>query len=237
MENEDAVNKRIGKNIATFRKGANLTQAELAQKINYSDKSVSKWESGNGAPDVYVLMSLAELFGVTVNDLVGESAKTRSSATATRVIVMLLSSALIWLIATAAFVAFQIFASSGAWWIAFVYAVPANAILIIVLSAAFKQRTVNFIAVTVLIWGVLAGVFLTGFIIFRSHGTGGGELWPCFLLGIPLQAANTLWYCLRRVRSKQQKPKKKKSAEEGEESAKAQAAASGAKEKENSIGE
>ena len=74
MENEDAVNKRIGKNIAAFRKGANLTQAELAQKINYSDKSVSKWESGNGAPDVYVLMSLAELFGVTVNDLVGESA-------------------------------------------------------------------------------------------------------------------------------------------------------------------
>ena len=69
MENEEIVNKQIGKNIATFRKGANLTQAELAQKINYSDKSVSKWESRNGAPDVYVLMSLAELFGVTVNAL------------------------------------------------------------------------------------------------------------------------------------------------------------------------
>lgn len=220
MENEEIVNRQIGKNIATFRKGANLTQAELAQKINYSDKSVSKWESGNGAPDVYVLMSLAGLFGVTLNDLVGESAKARSSATATRVIVMLLSSALIWLIATAAFVAFQIFAGSGSWWISFVYAVPANAILIIVLSAAFKQRTVNFIAITVLIWGVLTGIFLTGFIIFRSHGTSGAELWPCFLLGVPLQVANTLWYCLRKVRSKQQKPKKKKSAEESADGAK-----------------
>ncbi|MGN1052154.1 MAG: helix-turn-helix domain-containing protein [Candidatus Scatosoma sp.] len=209
MENEDAVNKRIGKNIAAFRKGANLTQAELAQKINYSDKSVSKWESGNGAPDVYVLMSLAELFGVTVNDLVGESAVARSSATATRVIVMLLSSALIWLIATVVFVAFQFFASPGAWWISFVYAVPANAVLIIVLSAAFKQRATNFIAVTVLIWGVITSVFLTAFVVSRANGTGGGELWLIFLLGIPLQAANTLWYCLRKVRSKQQKPKKK----------------------------
>ena len=127
MEKEEDVYKRIGKNIAAYRRNAGITQAELARKINYSDKSVSKWESGNGVPDVLVLMRLAELFGVSVNDLVGESPKERASNTFMRVMVLLISSALIWLIATATFVAMKIFASAhGAWWLVFVYAIPAN---------------------------------------------------------------------------------------------------------------
>ena len=67
--------KTIGKFIAVLRKANGLTQAELAEKINYSDKSVSKWESGNGIPDVYTLMQIAELFGVTLNDLVTAEGK------------------------------------------------------------------------------------------------------------------------------------------------------------------
>ena len=70
MENTNEINKKIAKNLSYYRKSANLTQAELAEKINYSDKSVSKWESGNGAPDIYILMQLADLFGVSLNDLV-----------------------------------------------------------------------------------------------------------------------------------------------------------------------
>lgn len=72
MENLETTNQRIAKNLIYYRKAANLTQAELAQKINYSDKSVSKWESGNGVPDIYILLKLADLYGITVNDLVCE---------------------------------------------------------------------------------------------------------------------------------------------------------------------
>ena len=54
MENVNEINRKIGKNLACYRKAVGLTQAELAEKINYSDKSVSKWESGNGVPDVYI---------------------------------------------------------------------------------------------------------------------------------------------------------------------------------------
>ena len=61
MEYAEGINERIAQNLIRYRKAANLTQAELAEKINYSDKSVSKWESGNGVPDVYVLLKLAEL--------------------------------------------------------------------------------------------------------------------------------------------------------------------------------
>ena len=59
----------IGSNIAAYRKRAGLTQAGLAEKLNYSDKAVSKWERGESIPDVLTLMQLAELFEISVNDL------------------------------------------------------------------------------------------------------------------------------------------------------------------------
>ena len=74
MENTNEINKKIANNLIRHRKAAGMTQAELAEKINYSDKSVSKWESGNGVPDVYTLIQIANLFGVTLNDLVGDEA-------------------------------------------------------------------------------------------------------------------------------------------------------------------
>ena len=60
---------QIGSNIANYRKGSGLTQAGLAEKLNYSDKAVSKWERGESMPDVTTLVQLAEQFGITVNDL------------------------------------------------------------------------------------------------------------------------------------------------------------------------
>lgn len=210
MENEEIVNKHIGRNIASYRRAANFTQAELAQKINYSDKSVSKWESGNGVPDVYVLMQLADLFGVSIDDLVGESAKKRASNTFTRVMVMLLSSVLIWFIATAVFLSFTLLTHvDAAWWLVFVYAVPVNAVLIIVLSATFRQRTTNFVAITVLIWGAIVCTFLTSYVVSKENGTATGQLWFIFLIGIPLQVANILWLCLRKARSGKSGGKKK----------------------------
>ena len=60
---------QIGANIAAYRKNAGLTQAGLAEKLNYSDKAVSKWERGDSVPDVLTLVQLADQFGITVNDL------------------------------------------------------------------------------------------------------------------------------------------------------------------------
>ncbi|MBQ7100690.1 MAG: helix-turn-helix transcriptional regulator, partial [Clostridia bacterium] len=57
----------MAKNISELRKASGLTQAQLAEKLSYSDKSVSKWERGDGVPDVVVMQKMAELFGVTLN--------------------------------------------------------------------------------------------------------------------------------------------------------------------------
>ena len=67
---EATLKQNIAANISECRRRAGLTQAGLSEKINYSDKSVSKWERGEGVPDAQTLVALAELFGVTVNDLV-----------------------------------------------------------------------------------------------------------------------------------------------------------------------
>ena len=72
VRDDEKVKKTIAENIVRYRRECNLTQAELAEKIHYSDKSVSKWERADGVPDIFVLVMLAELFGVTVNDLLTE---------------------------------------------------------------------------------------------------------------------------------------------------------------------
>ena len=66
---DEKIKGQIGANIAERRKAAGMTQAGLAEKINYSDKAVSKWERGESVPDVLTMIQLAQLFGVTVNDL------------------------------------------------------------------------------------------------------------------------------------------------------------------------
>ena len=61
--------RTVANNITFFRQELGLTQAELGEKLNYSDKTVSKWERAESVPDAYVLKQLAALFGVTVDDL------------------------------------------------------------------------------------------------------------------------------------------------------------------------
>lgn len=62
----------IAQNIADLRRDAGMTQLELAARLNYSDKAVSKWERGESVPDILVLKSIADLYGVTVDYLIAE---------------------------------------------------------------------------------------------------------------------------------------------------------------------
>ena len=61
--------KIVAKNISELRQLNKLTQAELGEKINYSDKAVSKWERGESLPDAFVLKRIANIFQVSVDYL------------------------------------------------------------------------------------------------------------------------------------------------------------------------
>lgn len=202
MDNTIEINRKIAKNLTFYRKTAGFTQAELAEKINYSDKSVSKWESGNGVPDIYTLMQLAELYGVTVDVLIGDGKapiKMEKKRTGLHWLIMLLSSGIVWLVVTCIFVGLQLLTPMAGLWLAFLYAVPINAVVLLVYASIWKYRTLNFISVSTIIWTVLTCAFLTVRIACKMQGIGEnlGPLWTIFLLGIPLQVLEILWVFFR----------------------------------------
>lgn len=181
----DTLAVTIGQNIMRLRRMANMTQLELAEKLNYSDKSVSKWEQGNGIPDVRILVQLADLFHVSVDDLVREHTEKqivpKNTRALRRLIIILCSVGLCWLVAVALFVMIGIFAPGLQFlWLAFLYAVPVSAIVVLVFSCVWGYKVVRVVSVSVLVWTTLACVYLTAFAF-------GQNIWLIFLIGIPLQ--------------------------------------------------
>lgn len=186
VDEQDRLASTIGKNLTRLRRMANMTQLDLAEKLNYSDKSVSKWEQGNGIPDIRILVQLSELFGVSLDDLVREQPEKKFMPKNTRLlrraIIMSCSVGLCWLVAVVCFVLCGIFAPqiTGAW-LAFLFAVPASAIVLIVFSSVWHYKWLRIVSVSVLIWTVLACCYLTVFI------ASGANIWLIFLIGVPLQ--------------------------------------------------
>ena len=215
MENNNELNKIIAKNLMHYRKAAGLTQAELAEKINYSDKSVSKWESGNGIPDVYTLVQIAKLYGLTLNDFVGEESpkKQEKKTKSFHTWIMLLSSGIVWLVATCIFVLLKLLIPNGEWWMSFVFAVMANAIVLIVFSGVWKYRVLNFISVSLLVWTAITCTYLTTSLIAAWRGVDIRALWLLFLLGVPLQVLECMWAYFRARRRRVKEAMKR--AEEG----------------------
>ena len=67
--NDEKLKAQLGANIATYRKRSGLTQAKLAERLNYSDKAVSKWETSKGLPDITLIEPLSSALGVSVMEL------------------------------------------------------------------------------------------------------------------------------------------------------------------------
>lgn len=147
----------IASNIAYYRKKCNLTQAELAERIFYSDKSVSKWERAEGVPDICVLVILAELFGVTVNDLISEKQEREQHASPRirRNLIMLMSAALVWLVAATAYFALRIaLPELERTWLAFIVAIPVSFVVTTVLTALWYPLLLRFLSVSALVWSI-----------------------------------------------------------------------------------
>ena len=181
----------IANNISELRKAVPLTQAELAEKLNYSDKAVSKWERGESIPDVIVLKQIADLFGVTVDYLLEEVHPLKATMQSVprqlkknRMLITGLSCMLTFLIATVVFVVFGLMTDFKGIWLAYVYCVPICAILLIVFNSVWGKAKLNFYFISLLVWSLLASIYLT---------IGDYSNWLIFLIGIPGQVIILLW--------------------------------------------
>lgn len=216
MTNEE-LKIRIGSNIARLRKENRMTQAELAERLNYSDKAVSKWERAESMPDVLTLMLLAEQFGTNVNELLSDPNAPEKTApaepepqprqerkkerhlptpgemirSADKGLIQKLASALVWLIALFIWVMLDTFAVPNSW-IVFVAAVLANAITLLSLRAVWKLYGINRILVSIILWTALLLLYLTLLISTGVH------VWRIFLLGLLGQTAIVFWFRLFR---------------------------------------
>ncbi len=187
----------IAERIAFYRKALRLTQSELAEKINYSDKSVSKWERGDGVPDIYILTELAELFGVTVNDLVSDAAPRRNIGARlvrVRALITSISVGVVWLVASILFLALQVLPVSGRLWLVWLYAIPTSAIVLIVFSALWWNRFWQFLSIALLVWGIALCVAITCISI--------AGMWLVYVVAAVLQVLEIFWFFLRAGRSK-----------------------------------
>lgn len=185
-------------NLSELRKKKGWTQLELAEKLNYSDKAVSKWERGESLPDVTNLKQIANLFSVTVDYLLTEE---HTAATVplskrkrrNRAMITGISCVTVWLIACVLYfsLGFTALPSSGPW-LSFVAAVPATCIVLLIFSALWWGKKWLLTTVSVLIWSILAFVFLLVFYI------AGISIWGIFLIGIPAQVIVFLWAGLKK---------------------------------------
>ena len=160
----------VAKNIADLRKAANMTQLDLASRLNYSDKAVSKWERGESLPDVATLKTIAEIFSVTVDYLLQEEhlqetipvQQYSKHRRRNRGLIAAMSSVLVWLIATFVFVNIDLISKQfHRHWLIFVYAVPATAIVLLVFNSIWGRRKLNFLIISIEVWSLLAAVYLT----------------------------------------------------------------------------
>lgn len=158
---EDALRRTVSKNIASYRKAHKDTQIDLATKLNYSDKSVSKWERGESLPDIYILTQIAELYGVTVSNLIGETEPPKKDNPRLHLYILALSVALICLVATAIFVAFKLVDVDFPAWLLFIYAIPASAICAVVFTSLWWSIPYQTLAISVLDWSVGLSVCLS----------------------------------------------------------------------------
>jgi len=185
-------------NLVALRRSRGLTQIELGEKINYSDKTISKWEKGDSCPNIEAVYKLAKFYDVSVDDLLSEDFNRDSEATSARrqrryskMIISCLAVLAVWVTATIIFSVLLIKATPSPWTV-FVAAAPASSIVALVFNSMWGNTRYNYLIISILLWTLLASIYLSALEFARI-------LWVIFLIGIPIQIAIILWSQLKKI--------------------------------------
>lgn len=193
--NNEDLKTLIGKNIYEYRKLANYSQLEFAEKLNYSDKAISKWERGESLPDIIILKQIADLFGITVNDLLSKKDVKKKRIDIKQLVrkksfILALSIGLVFLISTIIFTFLQMFNILSDYnWLAFVYALPISAIICIVFFTIWKKSLALAISQSCLVWSLAISCCLS--IPYP-------RIWLILIIAIPMQILIILWNWYRK---------------------------------------
>ena len=192
----DNLKQIIANNIIKLRKERNLTQAEFAKKINYSDKTISKWERAESTPDIVVLKQISDLFGVTVDYFLKEhteseipvAIKKEKESKINKISLTLLSTCPIWGISTLIFTRILIFLNKCIWYV-FYISVPLTILIFLIFNSIWGKKRANYFIISCFVWSILLCIYLC-FIKYN--------VWQIFILGIPAELSIILWSTLKK---------------------------------------
>lgn len=195
----------IAKNLIELRKYARLTQAELAEKLNYSDKAVSKWERGESLPDIETLKKIADIYGVSVDSVLDKDfnakkvmRKKYGLIAGQKTLIAIISALLVWVCATLAFVVCVWcnvpFKQAS---LAFIAALPATFIVLLVFGSIWGKPWFNMLFASSLLWTFAVFVFM----LLKYFSPSFNSSFLCFVLPIPIQVVIIVWYVLRILNS------------------------------------
>lgn len=170
------IKNNVAKKITELRTLNNMTQLELAEKLNYSDKTISKWERAESSPDIAVLVEIADLFGVTLDYLVRSknveeavSEYKKKEVTFNRRAVSYIAEGGGWIVALFAFIITTLITNHMTFqWLYFVYALPVVLIIKLIFNSIWFNSRHNYLIISALLWAILATIHIT-FLYFKIN--------------------------------------------------------------------
>ena len=193
---QEELKNNFSNNLIKLRKSRNLTQLQLAEKLNYSDKAISKWEVGSVIPDVETLDAIANFFGITVNDLIYPTKKNvLRTFFQNHLLITLGSFGIIWFLSTIIYFIIEKASPLSSVWLTFIYTIPISFIDLIVFTSMWFKRTWIILSVSGFFWGIIISIFLT---INKP------DFWFLFVIGAVGQIVILFWSLLKRTFRKKQ---------------------------------
>lgn len=194
MEELSELKKVIADNLIFYRKSKGLTQLDIAEKLNYSDKAVSKWERAEAVPDIFTLKQIADFYTIKLDDLLSADKKLREKnvkkyeqkTKVNKIFITILSCALVWCIATAMYIVpVIIFPVETRTWLVFIYALLINFIILVVFSCIWAKNIYKCLSISGLIWSIFLALCLT---IVAPN------IWLLLVIAVPLQIMTILCF-------------------------------------------
>lgn len=189
MKSKKDLKEVIGENIAFLRKREKMTQSELSEKLNYSDKAISKWERGESTPDPDSLLQLSELFNVQIDYFFHEENKEQyvNKNNYLKVRGLLIT---ILMCVSVYFVAISVFliawlrdhTNVATFWVAFIYPLPICCFFLFRYYRKLNNLPLKIIFASLALWTILATAYLQLLVL-------GFNPWMIFIIGAPIQAA------------------------------------------------
>lgn len=195
------IKKIIANNLINLRKKHDLTQNQLAEKINYSDNAISRWERGEVTPSIETLQQISMIFNVPLRSLIEDNALKESVLSdrkklVNQLAIILISVSIVWLFATCIFAVNAIVLNIFFWQI-FCWAVPIVALIMIPFNTYWGGHLYKYVLLSIFTWSLLACIYIQFYYINTWF-------WVIFVIGVPIQIALSIWAFIK------PKPKKKR---------------------------